>query len=61
MKKLIALILAGIIMTAISIPVFADNAVSVMAAEKGGKSVAACAKEMDKGVSECTKMPECNE
>lgn len=61
MKKLIALTLAGMIMTATSISVFADNAVSVMATGKGGKAVAACAKEMDRGVSECAKMAECNE
>jgi hypothetical protein len=61
MKKLIAVSLAVMIMTATSISVFADNAVSAMATEKGGKSVAACAKEMDKGVSECAKMAECNE
>lgn len=61
MKKLIALTLAGVIMISSSVSVFADNAVSVMATEKGGKSVAACAKEMDKGVSECAKLAECNE
>jgi hypothetical protein len=60
MKKLIALSLAGIIMIISSISVFADNAVSVMATEKGGKSVAACAKDMSKGVSECAQMAECN-
>ncbi|KUO68735.1 MAG: hypothetical protein APF77_14610 [Clostridia bacterium BRH_c25] len=61
MKKLVALTLAGMIMIATSVSVFADNAVSVMATEKGGKAVAACAKEMDKGVSECARMTECNE
>ena len=61
MKKLIAVSLAVMIMTATSISVFADNAVSAMATEKGGKSVAACAKEMDKGVSQCAKMAECSE
>lgn len=61
MKKLIALTLAGMIMATASISVFADNAVSVMAVEKGGKTVAACAQEMNKGVSECAKMEVCNE
>ena len=61
MKKLIVLTLAGMIMAAASISVFAENAVSIMAVEKGGKSVAACASEMDKGVSECAKMTVCNE
>ena len=34
MKKLIAISLAGMIMLAASVSVFADNAVSVMATEK---------------------------
>ena len=61
MKKLIAISLAGMIMMAASVSVFADNAVSTMATEKGGKAVAACAREMGKGVSECAKLAECIE
>lgn len=61
MKKMISLVLAVTFLMASSVTVFADNAVSKMAVEKGGKQVAACAQTMDKGISECAKLLECNE
>ncbi|MGE5632034.1 MAG: hypothetical protein ACM3TR_13190 [Caulobacteraceae bacterium] len=61
MKKIIALSLAAMVMVASSVTVFADNAVSNMAVAQGGKQVAACAREMNKGVSKCAKLAECNE
>lgn len=59
MKKIITFAIAMVIMSASSMLVFADNAVSNMATEKGGRQVAACAQMMDKGVSECAKMDTC--
>lgn len=59
MKKVVTLFLVGALMIASSAMVFADNAVSTMATQMGGKSVAECAKTMGKGVSECAVMPEC--
>ncbi|MFZ5351096.1 MAG: hypothetical protein ACOZCL_00080 [Bacillota bacterium] len=60
MKKIITLVIAFAIMSASSMFVFADNAVSNMAVEKGGMHIAQCAKMMDKGISECAKMDICN-
>lgn len=61
MKKIVAVFLAGVLTLASSTMVFADNAVSDMATQKGGQAVAECAKNMDKGVSECAQLPECIE
>jgi hypothetical protein len=61
MKKLLSIAAVGVMLLASSNSAFAENAVSKMANTKGGKSVAQCAKEMDKGVSECAKLPECQD
>lgn len=61
MKKLVAVSLACMVMILSTVSVFADNRVSAMAVEKGGKSIAACAGEMSKGVSECARTVECSE
>lgn len=61
MKKVVTLFLAAALMIASSAMVFADNAVSNMAKQKGGQAVAQCAKAMNKGVSECAVLPECAE
>lgn len=62
MKKLLSIAAVGVMLLASSNSAFAENAVSKMAnTEEGGKSVAQCAKEMDKGVSECAKLPECQD
>jgi len=61
MKKIIALAIAVVVMSTSTMFVFADNAVSNMAVEKGGRQVAACAQSMDKGVSACAKMDQCSE
>ncbi|MDF2519655.1 MAG: hypothetical protein K0R84_283 [Clostridia bacterium] len=61
MKKIVAVFLAGVLMLASSTMVFAENAVSDMATQKGGQAVAECAKNMGKGVSECSQLPECIE
>ncbi len=60
MKKVIAIVIALGIMSASSVMVFADNAVSNMATTKGGRHVAECAQMMGRGISECAKMDVCN-
>ncbi|MFZ5946244.1 MAG: hypothetical protein ACOYVD_19310 [Bacillota bacterium] len=60
MKKLFSVALVGIFLLSFSGSAFAANAVSQMAVTKGGRHVAQCAQSMDKGISECAKMPECN-
>jgi len=49
----------GIILLASSNSALAANNVSRMATSKGGQQVAQCAQQMDKGVSQCVQMPEC--
>ena len=61
MKKLLSIAAVGVMFLASSNSAFAANAVSKMANTEGGKSVAECAKEMNKGVSECAKLPECQD
>jgi hypothetical protein len=60
-KKIITLVAAGIMIFAFSTNAFAASAVSQMAVTKGGQHVAECAQDMDKGVSECAKMPVCQD
>jgi hypothetical protein len=60
MKKLLSITIVGMALLASSNSVFAANAVSKMATTKGGQHVAECAKTMNKGISECAKLPECN-
>jgi hypothetical protein len=59
MKKLLSITIVGMALLASSNSVFAANAVSTMATTKGGQDIAQCAKTMDKGISECAKLPEC--
>jgi hypothetical protein len=60
MKKFLLASLTGCLFLAFSGSALAANAVSQMATTEGGKHVAQCAQEMDKGVSECAKMAECD-
>jgi len=59
MKKFASIMVVGMILLSSSNSVFAANNISRMATTKGGQHVAQCAQEMDKGVSECVQMPEC--
>lgn len=59
MKKLLSIAIVGMALLTSSNSVFAANAVSEMATTKGGQDIAQCAQEMDRGVSECAKLPEC--
>lgn len=59
MKKILTIALAAIMLFSFSGNALAANAVSKMATTKGGKAVAQCAKQMNKGVSQCAKLPEC--
>ena len=61
MKKLLSIIAVGVMFLASSNSVFAATHVSEMANTKGGQHVAQCAKEMDKGVSECVKLSQCQD
>lgn len=51
--------LLGIMVFASSNSVFAANNVSRMATTKGGQHVAECAQKMDRGISDCVQMIEC--
>jgi len=59
MKKFLSLALFSVVLLISSNSVFAANNVSQMATTKGGQSVAKCAQEMNKGVSQCLQMIEC--
>jgi len=59
MKKVTSIMVVGMILLSSSNSVFAANNISKMATTKGGQHVAQCAQQMDKGVSECVQMPEC--
>ena len=59
MKKLLSIAVVGVMFLASSNSAFAANHVSEIANTKGGQHVAECAKKMDKGVSECVKLPQC--
>jgi hypothetical protein len=59
MKKVLVLSAIAITLFASSTQVFAANLVSDMATTNGGQHVADCAQKMDKGVSECAKLVEC--
>lgn len=61
MRKIFTIITTGLMVLAFSSTAFASTAVSEMATNNGGQSVAQCAQSMDKGVSECAQMPICNE
>ena len=61
MKKTIAASILSLLLITSGSQAFAANAVSNMATEKGGLSVAECAKTMDRGVSECARHIECVE
>ena len=60
MKKIAIFVSTAAMVLSFSSFAFAENAVSQMAISHGGKAVAQCAQQMDKGVSECAKMPVCN-
>lgn len=59
MKKTFFALIATLIIFGSSSQVYAVNMVSEMAVNKGGQSVAECARTMEKGISECTKVLEC--
>ena len=59
MKKTIAAGMLSLLLIASGSQSFAANAVSNMATEKGGRAVAECAQNMDRGVSECARHTEC--
>ena len=59
MKKIITVAATFVILLTFSSSAFAANAVSQMATTKGGQHVAQCAQTMEKGISECAKMPLC--
>lgn len=61
MKKIVILVLSTIMLLAFSGAASAENAVSNMALTDGGRHIAACAQMMGKGVSECAKMPVCED
>lgn len=61
MKKIATVITTGLMVLAFSSTAFASTAVSEMARNKGGQTVAQCAQTMDIGVSECAQMLICNE
>jgi hypothetical protein len=61
MKKFTIVLATGLFLLAFAGNALAANAVSQMATENGGQTVAECAQMMDKGVSECAKMTICNE
>lgn len=56
MKKYLTLSILSLIILASSSSAFAANNVSRMATEVGGRHVAHCAQEMDRGVSHCLQM-----
>ena len=58
-KSLVILIAAVVIFSASPKQAYAANMVSEMAVNKGGQSVAECARTMEKGISECVKALEC--
>jgi hypothetical protein len=60
MKKFLAIALIGAAVLSSSTTALAANNVSRMATTKGGQKVAECARNMDKGVSECVKMTDCH-
>ncbi|MDF2676138.1 MAG: hypothetical protein K0Q97_431 [Bacillota bacterium] len=59
MKKILFLFIAAAVILGPTQNAYAANMVSNMAVTKGGQSVAECAKDMDKGISECVKAVEC--
>ena len=61
MKKIFTIITTGFMIMAFSNTAFASTAVSQMATTKDGQAVAQCAQTMDKGISQCAQMPNCNE
>ena len=58
MKKLVSIVILGLVLMTSATSVFAANNVSRMATTKGGQHVAECAQQMG-GVSECVQSPEC--
>ncbi|HWT75311.1 MAG TPA: hypothetical protein VN258_11440 [Mobilitalea sp.] len=60
MKKILAIAILLVTLVSSSGTAFAANRVSEMAVNNGGRSVAACAKMMDRGVSQCVKGSACN-
>ena len=60
MKKLLAIAIVGITLLSSSGTAFAANHVSQIAVNKGGRSVAECARMMDQGVSECVNSSGCD-
>lgn len=60
MKRITITLATGLFLLAFAGNVMASNAVSQMAVESGGQSVADCAQNMDLGVSECAQLLICN-
>ncbi|MDK9711113.1 hypothetical protein [Acidaminobacter sp.] len=59
MKKTIAASILSLLLITYGSQAFASNAVSNMATNNGGLSVAECAKTMDRGVSVCAQHDAC--
>lgn len=59
MKKILSVAVLGVILLASTNSAFAANNVSRMAVSKGGQQVAQCAQSMDRGISDCVQMLEC--
>jgi hypothetical protein len=60
MKKLVFVAVIALALLGTTPQVFAANNVSQMAVNRGGQTVAQCAQNMEKGVSECAKLSECH-
>jgi hypothetical protein len=60
MKKLLTAVILGVTLLSSSSIAYAANNVSTLAVTNGGRSVAACARMMDQGISECVKATGCN-
>lgn len=60
MKKILAAAILGIALLSSTGTAFAATHVSQLAVTEGGRTVAACAQSMDKGVSSCINMTTCN-
>lgn len=56
MKKFFTMSILSLIVLASSSSAFAENNVSRMATERGGRHVAHCAQMMERGVSHCLHM-----
>lgn len=61
MKRMTIILMTGLFLISFAGNAMASTAVSQMAVENGGQTVALCAQTMDLGVSECAQIPNCNQ